>query len=159
MKKPQVRSDDLADLANTVPTESGALYMPAATIGKPLHVQVAEALGWLDLKVPNGMWPDEFWGFHPEWAPIIGQRVPVPDYTTDWSATGPLIEKYGISIELSGGYGGCRTPACESCLNWTAQIDGPEEGIATSPLIAICRLILALKAAGKLDSVQPNSIP
>lgn len=107
-------------------------------IVKPLHVQVAEALGWLDLRQQNGMNRYSWTGWH---APMeVGGREAIPDFEHDWSATGPLIEKYEIWLTCDKGM-------------WIARTDiWPDEkaGKYSTPLLAVCHLILALKEAGKL---------
>jgi hypothetical protein len=95
---------------------------------KPLHVRVAEALGSM-VRLQEGWWErldGAIW------------TAAIPRYDTDWSATGHLIEKYGIDLER-GGAG-----------QWRAYGPGSEaEG--DTPLLAVCNLLLALKAAGKLE--------
>jgi hypothetical protein len=118
------------------------------TRDKPLHVQVAEALGCrprlcvgCDADGSNRRsWWDCECG---DWAHCGGPDTPTQDvsrYDTDWSATGPLIEKYGIDV-------------WRSAKTWKAAQDTPGGAICgrgATPLIAICSLILALKGAGKL---------
>jgi hypothetical protein len=119
---------------------------------KPLHVQVAEALGWTDLR-------PQTWDIggtkyvRDEWGGILfdkpGDTVPrvwgrVPRYDTDWSATGPLIEKYGINLTGPRPWDACRGHDREGFH------DEPN-GEGPTPLIAVCNLLLALKAAGKLE--------
>jgi len=102
---------------------------------KPLHVRVAEALGWTDLST-NGLLTYPWYGI--PWPNTI--RRSVPYYDSDWSATGPLIEKYGICVSPDG-----------RSSTWGASGDGSwKQG--EKPLIAICNLILALAAAGKLKA-------
>src|SRR3972149_10154355 len=103
---------------------------------KPLHVQVAEALGWTECQPSSGVDLIDCVGT----SPAIGPGVDVPRYDTDWSATGPLIEKYGIETKPNGAF-------------WQAWVDEPAMGgaeVGPTPLLAVCNLILALKAAGKL---------
>ena len=125
---------------------------------KPLHVQVAEALGWTKTEqheckpsrsFPTATcgWPDGAWtGVPPEPAYMkeTDWQVLIRSYDTDWSATGPLIEKYGIGV----------WPSNESWIADTFQkkfpaIDG-NTSYGSTPLDAICHLILALHKAGKL---------
>ncbi len=113
-----------------------------------LHVRVAEALGWLDMVAPNGMWPEDYSGYHPKFAPVIGQKRPVPQYDTDWSATGPLIETYGIKLERYRDPGFYDWHASNEALDPCPPDEAPFTG--ETPLIAICHLILMLKEAGKL---------
>ena len=117
---------------------------------KPLHVRVAEALG------------DDFgpcdWAFYCDAEGNLvcsecGAAIRTPEagrherairrYDTDWSATGPLIEKYQVGLEEP-----------ENGGMWTAyyRIREDETMHAYGPtvLMAVCNLILALKEAGKL---------
>jgi hypothetical protein len=110
----------------------------------PLHVQVAEALGWTYWSadgraathcVPPGTELDVSDN------PVVALPLhEIPHFDTDWSATGPLIERYEIDV-------------WRSARMWKAAPDTPGGtivGRGTTPLIAICHLILALKADGKL---------
>lgn len=117
---------------------------------KPLHVQVAEVMGWTSCHfAPNGNRTG--WGGtdEPAWvgtqpdSPMV--NVEVPHYDTDWSATGPLIEKYAVSV----------CPASKAW--WSASWPGSEDinqtnfsSYGPTPLIALCNLILALHKAGGL---------
>jgi hypothetical protein len=57
---------------------------------KPLHVQVAEALGWTDChQKPHD---EEWWGYVNY---SQGYRS-IPRYDLDWSATGPLITPLAV---------------------------------------------------------------
>lgn len=62
------------------------------------------------------------------------RKKPKP-YSTDWSAAGPLLEKYGLGLSHdwtrgpSGGEG------------WTEQISGAT--YEASPLVAICKAVLS----------------
>jgi hypothetical protein len=109
---------------------------------KPLHVRVAEALGCKPEEqfcppVGGDLWwcmcPDERHRRH-EWP------LDLLYYNEEWSTTGPLIEKYGICLATDGdGIWGARDPLDEhSCT-------------ASTPLIAVCNLILKLAEEGKLD--------
>lgn len=119
---------------------------------KPLHVQVAEALGWTEIR-------QEVWDIggqkigRDEWGGVLRDDSGKPTvwgriarYDTDWSATGPLIERFRIDLFSR-----------ESAGVWTARAwvpnDDPVETLkraGNEPLTAVCNLILALKAAGKL---------
>jgi hypothetical protein len=123
---------------------------------KPLHIQVAEALGWTKPYNVNGFnkhtWaatPPKGWvcWYEPAYHGPDGSFV-VPDYTLDWDATGPLIEKYEIEI----GKEWQEKPLWTACINSENGLtfeDGV--GYGTSPLLAVCELILQLRAAGKLS--------
>lgn len=114
---------------------------------KPLHVRVAEALGWTQI-VPGGiMLPGCRMGYPPE-QQIIGEKEQVPWFERDWSATGPLIEKYSIDIARTW-------KAIEEDIpgdHWIARIRDTKRGFADgpTPLVAVCNLILKLHEAGKL---------
>ena len=103
---------------------------------RPLHVRVAEALGWTALEQRNGMDPYSWVGWH---APMeVGTREHVLDYEHDWSATGPLIEKYATSTQkyMDG--------------TWTVWAGENTCSSDNSTLVAMCYVILSLKAQGKL---------
>ena len=116
---------------------------------KPLHVQVAEALGWTEIE-PCG---NVFCGRDPEgiWQE---KHNYLPNYDTDWSATGPLIERYKINIfgYSDGGYEATSqridTFVCKEC---GAVREHPPSAEGSTPLIAVCHLLLALHKAGKLQ--------
>lgn len=107
---------------------------------RPLHVRVAESLGWTGVFQSLGSW----FGLPPPWR---GPRehhpeTGIPRYDTDWAATGPLIEKYGITLEFFN-----------DPLPWWAKCHGipprypqkvaPQGG--KTPLIAVCELFLKLE--------------
>jgi hypothetical protein len=115
---------------------------------QPLHVQVAEALGWK--LIPYNELPGRFCreGATHVWATPSGEEFCArcnsempPRYDLDWSATGPLIEKYGI----------CQYLNCGVWHSFTAS-DGDDCGDGAAPLESLCRLILALGKAGKLTA-------
>lgn len=122
---------------------------------KPLHVRVAEALGWTECDHSARSEP---WEFHDEEPRIrVGLGIPpgeserqeLPRYDTDWSATGPLIERYQIELEWKG-----KPPEWIASYGWQVGRLPPHvlEGRGLTPLFAVCQLILALHAAGKLDA-------
>lgn len=128
---------------------------------EPLHVKVAEALGARNVRYDIGasaVDEDERW--FAEWPegcslpPECRSLDPnddisslyydaIPRYDTDWSALGPVIERYSINLEANGdGTWGAHTyPGGTSIFDES----GP------TPLLAACSLILSLSAAGKLD--------
>lgn len=131
---------------------------------KPLHVQVAEKLGWSLLgpethNLPEYAEPQTNWFGHPTpnacpvWFTDLDKpkaRAQVPDYACDWSATGPLIERLGIELKPSS------EPFSEG--QWLAALRVPSleypiilafntESVGATPLLAICNLILALPDA------------
>ena len=89
----------------------------------PLHSRVARALN----VAPT---PRKFDDCHPGYGWT-------PHYDTDWSATGPLIERYRVSLTS--------TPD-----EWWAVRSGFNGQDGPTPLIAACNLILTLHKAGKL---------
>lgn len=118
---------------------------------KPLSIQVAEALGWTQME-PEGQ-PQDWFGKPPDWdkSRLPGFRHHVPDYTTNWHETGPLIAKNGIKLYVSRYLG-------PDPIEWGALHPGDRyrvaenttlKGIGSTPLIAVCHLILAMKEAGK----------
>jgi len=135
---------------------------------KPLHVRVAEVLGWSDLKamelVPSGI--AQWWGKPPDdWVrqnglfvgdiDREGRRVTltpnyglVPRYDTDWSATGPLIVLYGI--DLYRREKGTRTPYWRAILCGDASDSGDDD----EPLVAVCRAIIAAAEQGRLMTAR-----
>lgn len=142
---------------------------------KPLHVQVAEVLGWErtharddhaghpcgDILLPD---PERMrWKGRAPGEMLVGPEgcKIIPRFDEDWSATGPLIERFRIALASYDSMDGAGQPITmwSAILNpgfvrfefagemaWDPDqiIDGP------TPLIAVCNLILALKAAGPL---------
>jgi hypothetical protein len=113
---------------------------------KPLHVRVAEALGEpCSYSAAIGCWVYTRTRER-DHAVLLGHTgCPVPRYDTDREVTGPLIEKYGIFLRQH-----------YPTRIWFASPSNPKPGGADTedgptPLIAVCNLILALKAAGKLE--------
>lgn len=125
---------------------------------QPLHVRVAKALGWTDLRParrfsdeeyvphPGGKTPEAWYGHHEG---DRGDEILVPHFDTDWSATGPLIDKWRFHGDVRF------DPLCHE-PNWCAfHIPAGDDDIieaADQPtlLLAVCHLILALKAVDKL---------
>jgi hypothetical protein len=127
--------------------------------GKPLHIRVAEALG----RKPCPKW--KVWGVGlagTEWthdAQGCNHLVPCyppsdpPRYDTNWSVTGPLIEKYGISVWVTfpGDFG-------QDGFRWAAQMEADARSpmpntvphVGRTPLEAVCYLIIELARIGKL---------
>lgn len=119
--------------------------MSADETVKPLHVRVAEALGWGGPFQRGGgtmLATDNHWDGRAPGNYVIGeQHDRIPRYDTDWSATGPLIERYRILLVTAPDWG-----------DWTARAhDSLLQARAATPLIAVCNLIIALAAAGKLE--------
>ncbi len=75
----------------------------------------------------------------------VGPWYWYPLYDTDWSATGPLIERLSIELTPPG------PPDGED--EWGATTwDPPFNDRGPTPLLAVCNLILKLDQAGKLPS-------
>ena len=119
---------------------------------KPLHVRVAEALG-LPTEPSQHAWDEAAEGYRActRCNQSAGWNSPEPEwcasrYDTDWSATGPLIERLRIALTPIP-YGGR--------ILWRAH---PHDfGDKTyldvqhyTPLEAVCLAILALADAGRL---------
>lgn len=99
---------------------------------RSLSVRVAEAIGWTH---PGG--------FHDCCLRQDTSDGCVPHFDTDWSATGPLIDRLRIGV--------MRLPLCGQ---WMAakDFDGGPSALARTPLLAVCTFIVshpnALAAAG-----------
>jgi len=85
---------------------------------EPLDVQVARALGWTDFD------KDGYYGAHP------------PYYSTDWSATGPLIQKFCLYLEPDAPVTGNQE------WLWKAYQDDTQMGWGKTPLEAVCKWIV-----------------
>jgi hypothetical protein len=128
---------------------------------KPLHVRVAEALGWTGIKPwPEAMSADALGG-HPPGEPRGWNHV--PRYDTDWSAAGPLIERFSLSVHPDLSLTGePRNQWSATRLVAAGEVHESEDffhvmsasviaGDGVTPLEAVCRAVLALHAAGKLS--------
>jgi len=97
----------------------------------PLHVQVAQAIGWKNFHPCEGtenLWIANDPDSHPEY---------VPRYDLEWSATGPLIELMKLAVE----------PCPKNPYPWMAtRIGGGyiHHSYGETPLIAICRVLLLI---------------
>jgi hypothetical protein len=127
---------------------------------KPLRVRVAEALGCQPVEYDNvfgrNAWACECPGSNRGEA--HGDLLSVYHYDTDWSATGPFIERYEIALEESGcGY----TPDQKWLARAWYYAEVPQdreyggrwaeaEARGGKPLTAVCNLILVLHEAGQL---------
>lgn len=133
---------------------------------KPLHVQVAVALGWPepeyicdeghDPSRPIVAWREchrehgEYGVCDHVWHCGEHRFYKAPRYDTDWSATGPLIEEHQISVTPDVSYdrwiavkGQVAEKHGESRV-W--GVDGPVGPAASGDtvLIAVCNLLLVL---------------
>lgn len=99
---------------------------------RPLHVLVAEALGWTDLYESTSLTGLIRWvGVEPHG----GLRLEVPRYDTSWCSSGVLVERFGMSLAKGD--------------DWGAYKDG-SVGQGRTPCEAIARLIVELHREGKL---------
>ncbi len=144
---------------------------------KPLHVQVAEAIGVLPVRCRKGFVQYDQWcipvtdvtegqirggyvvhihGDKYRREPYEPLFIGCPNYDTDWSATGPLVEKYGIMLvyidnkwEARFGY--------KVVPSFCDDRDGGPEWDESAPgetaRVAVCHLILLLHQTGKLKEV------
>lgn len=84
--------------------------------------------------------PEPWWSASGDW---------IPNYDTDWSATGPLIERLGITVVLNRDRD--RHGPDYSWVASAGTLPFSEPGACgATPLLAVCHLILALHEAGKL---------
>lgn len=121
-------------------------------MAEPLHVQVARALGCKLKKVVYAPGGEDVWSCDcPGFDHMPDEGAYVFRYDTDWAATGPLIEKYGVELHpCVQGYN-CSVPDHATTWEATKVIDScPWDKTGPTPLIAVCNLILALKEAGEL---------
>lgn len=120
----------------------------------PLHVRVALALGYVWAKhLPDvdslhpgarfvtrkvNQWSEPADGSEP--LAVVGDKpawADVPRFDTDWAATGPLIERLGISVRKVH-------PSYEkSHGRWEAEV-GAVAVYGETALLAVCELILKL---------------
>lgn len=123
---------------------------------KPLHVQVAEALGHrVHFDAGLGQYQGWICGDCPE--PKDGRLHQSGDrnidaYDTDWSVTGPLIEKYRIELMPCVEGRNCSVGEDHS-ETWEATkvIDAtPYDTTEPTPLKAVCKLIVLLGEKGLL---------
>jgi hypothetical protein len=115
---------------------------------KPLHVRVAEVLGWRNIFLAgNFMVPDsDLYMGHKPGEMLVGKEglSGVPRYDLLWSATGPLIERFGIGVWKDW-------PT--SIDPWTAHADkGDAKEYGATALLAVCNLIVANPQHFSLDS-------
>ncbi len=143
-------------------TDHGGAGLQNATPDKPLHVRVAEALGCTPREIPYRKEPGRSWWTcgcerlnHPHNNNDDGPAdTHLKEYDTDWSATGPLIEKYGIGLDP---HLFAPIPADHWIAHDRQNINTLVNGCSATgptPLIAVCNLILVLKESGKLEGKQ-----
>ncbi len=135
---------------------------------RPLHVRVAEALGWTELVESHS--PPMWLGRLPTGLDMPGTNFvasidrqnrivtigsgSVPRYDTDWSATGPIIERLRVHV---GPVGFHRPPWEAFKLMGEDQEDEAYSAPGQTPLGAVCDLLLLLHEAGRLaDLLKAN---
>jgi hypothetical protein len=146
---------------------------------KPLHVQVAEALGWTQTHAPlkprghacgDILLPDPErmrWRGRAPGEMLVGPEgcKLIPRYDTDWSATGPLIQHLKLSVGWNAYYG---RPDVGDVPMWVANAPGlgwrGRCGGGDAPLEAVCRLLLYLARSGPwkksaLDTAARVGVP
>lgn len=135
--------------------------MAEAVTEKPLHVQVAEALGCRPVSfevVGRG-------GGGTGWACQCpganrgeghGDVLGIERYDADWSVSGPLIARYQISLwpRPNDDDEGPEPREWGAKAHSDARYGRIIAGLACgpTPLVAVCNLILRLKATGKLEA-------
>lgn len=121
---------------------------------KPLHVRVAEVLTGGTAK-PYPQFKDGWCIEFPEDAEGWRSMRTAPRYDTDWAATGPLIERFQINLtSIVGGTWEAEGCPCPEVLSGHGCVHGWMDEGGPTPLIAACRLLLALHAAGKLPEAR-----
>lgn len=110
---------------------------------KPLHVQVAEALGW---KRTGNCWTLEI----PFGKTAVDELPPYGEDTPEgWACTGPLLARFGITLELLHPGNMATTDG----KPWQASRPyRSEQGYSygSEPCEATARCVAALAAVGKL---------
>lgn len=123
---------------------------------KPLHVRVAEALG---CNVEKAIWyvcgcvPDHVSGIAPHSVGTVSNRW-LALYDTDWAATGPRIEQFGLLVQKRQhprvDYQGRPWYASDGVFKY-GEYAPRLYAYGETPLIAVCHVIIAMHAAGKLS--------
>lgn len=132
---------------------------------RPLHVRVAAALNLFAVNAHDFLRKQEvaspppytsyrcvqcdgYWG-HPEDVPETCPCTAWPvRYDQDWAATGPLIEKFNLTLIWDLGW--CAFTEVDTTIGEFTCNGKWAKG--ETPLEAVCNLLLILKEAGKLDA-------
>jgi hypothetical protein len=113
-------------------------------VEEPLKVQVARALRWKEIHLDGG-----WLGRRPSDDHVYGDLgaawYAIPDYPNSWSATGPLITRFGIMVG-NGAAWATRNPGLV-CQQPCRHAD---PGAAEPNLNAVCKLIIMLGKRGWL---------
>lgn len=113
----------------------------------PLHVQVAEALGWTELHQREDGSHVTWWGREPHG----GLRIQVPPYDRSWCSVGPLIERFKITLLAPGVMEDNAWDAWYDAY-WTSH-DGPNckaSAGGETACQAVALLVVELHKQGKL---------
>lgn len=126
-------------------------------MNKPLHVQVAKALGWTDIYENADFEPDNM-AYGPSTYtgkdPADGQTKKIPDYGSTFCATGPLIVHYGILL-------GPEYEVVDGLFvfanKWGAKLGSDRTGetivYGPSACETVARLIVSLHERGELQRI------
>lgn len=115
---------------------------------EPDHVRVAEVLGTLR---KEHEWSKDGSDLRCKHCGSYSEAVVcAPRYDLRWKWTGPLIEKYGIVLRPTWDQKGWEAEYLVAGDHAAHESDRYADG--ATPLLAVCNLILEMKAAGKLAS-------
>lgn len=142
---------------NTVECREDHLAKWRPMAERPLHVQVAEALGWTDLYESTSLTGLVRWvGVEPHG----GLRLEVPRYDTSWCSTGPMVERFKICVVYRDRED---QPKGFDFVGWMAFVNEDQGWVdkhsvdidispasGRTPCEAIARLIVELHREGKL---------
>lgn len=138
---------------------------------KPLNVRVAEALGvepafrdfpsedYCVLQCSCGAMhefghssaQEEDRAWREKHQPHLTQNWNCPRYDIDWSTTGPLIDRFKITLQWDGlGWHACEMDAHRGVEGTSEPWHDGLYADGETSLEAVCNLILQLHAAGKL---------
>lgn len=114
-------------------------------MNEALSLRVAEALGWTDIQHIGGLMTpaaSHHDGVPPSERYIVGEkrRQKVPRFDLEWETTGPLFERFRIELWRDRD-------------RWCAVSPYPDDKTAPygdTALEAVCELLIALGAAGRL---------
>lgn len=118
---------------------------------KPLHVQVAEALGWTNPKRIGGVMGWQADGPKAALSCPVGP-VMVPRYDLDWAVTGPLMQKVGAAVFCFRSWSSNTFVfrGKEERDGWQVEVDAAHEGFTwggngETPLLAFCRMLITME--------------
>ena len=120
----------------------------------PLHVQVAEALGWTEIRKQQDGMAHEITGAWIGTEPHGGLTLVVPQYDRSWCSVGPLVQRFEISIIRENPVDYKEDPEWEAWYDTRLYVDGYTPGASergATPCKAVAKLIVLLKKEGKLN--------